>query len=85
MAISEKNNKQINEFAEIVAKLDVPMFLGLAQYLRVHAFDNDKLDEKGKPTPRDAMDIIHDCLVAFGELNNKDRRELMKLLRRAVK
>lgn len=85
MAISEKNNKQLNEFAELVSKCNVATFLGLAQYLRVHAFDNDNLDERGKPTPRDAMEIVKDCLVAFTELNNKERRELVKLMRKAVK
>jgi hypothetical protein len=85
MAISDKNRKQLDEFIAIVSKMDVPTFLGLAQYLHVHAFDNDVLDERGKPTPRDAVNIVEDCIIAFGEMNNKSRREVMKVLRRAVK
>lgn len=85
MAISDKNRKQLDEFISLISKMEVSTFLGLAQVLNVSTFDKEKLDERGNPSPKDAVVIVEECIQAFGVLNNHSRRELMKLLRRAVK
>lgn len=85
MAISDKNQKQIDEFITILSKMDVKLFLGTANLLGVKIADKELLDEKGRPSLRTAEDMVNDCIAAFAEKNNKERRDLMKILRRAVK
>lgn len=79
------NEKQLAEFAQLLGKFDAPSFIGLAKVLCVHVFDNEHLDENGKPTPRKAEDIIEDCIIAFDQSNHKRRREIIKIMRRVVK
>ena len=79
------NDKQINEFTELLAKFDAPSFIGLAKVLCVHVFDNNAADDNGKPMPRIAEDIITDCLFAFSKLNRKKRHEILSVMRRVVK
>ena len=45
MGTLKSNEKQLTEFAQLIAKLDAPTFIGLAKMLCVHCFDNDNLDE----------------------------------------
>lgn len=85
MAISDKNQKQIDEFITILSKMDVKLFLGTVNLLGVKIADKENLDEKGRPSLRTAEDMVNDCIAVFAEKNNKERRDLMKILRRAVK
>lgn len=85
MAISDKNQKQIDEFITILSKMDVKLFLGTANLLGVKIADKEVLDEKGRPSLRTAEEMVNDCIAAFAGKNNKERRDLMKILRRAVK
>ena len=85
MAISDKNQKQIDEFITILSKMDVKLFLGTTNLLGVKIADKENLDEKGRPSLRTAEDMVNDCIAVFAEKNNKERRDLMKILRRAVK
>lgn len=81
-----KTNKQtLTEFAKLMAQLRAEEFIGLAKILCVHIFDNDNKDENGKPSPRQAEEIIEDCLIAFDRLNRKQRREVLRVVRAAVK
>lgn len=79
------NDKQLTEFAQLLAKFDATSFIGLAKVLCVHIFDNETLDENGKPSPRQAEDIIEDCIIAFDKSNRKRRREILKIMRQVVK
>ena len=79
------NEYYINEFAKLMTKLRAEEFIGLAKILCVHVFDNDIKDEKGKPAPRAAEAIIEDCLTRFSELSNTKRKEILRVMRAAVK
>ena len=85
MEQTRPNNKQMMDFVTLLSKFDAPSFLGLAKVLCVYAFDNNNLDENGKPTPRDGDEIIKDCIVAFSNLNRAKRREVITIMRRVVK
>ena len=85
METLKSNEKQLTEFAKLVAKLDAPTFIGLAKMLCVHCFDNNNFDENGKPMPKAAETIIEDCIIAFDGLNRARRKEIIKILRKVVK
>lgn len=76
--------KQTNEFALLLTKLDGASLIGLTRLLQVKVFYDDVKDENGKPMPRSGEQIIEDCLVKFHSLNRERRREILRVLR-AVK
>ena len=79
--IREKNT---NEFAKLLVKLDGASLIGLTRLLQVKVFYDDVKDENGKPMPRSGEAIIEDCLVKFHSLNREKRRQILRILR-AVK
>lgn len=85
MDILKTKEQTLTEFAKLLGKMDAMEFLGLAKILCVHVFDNENKDENGKPSPRQAEEIIEDCLIAFDNLNRKQRREILRVMRAAVK
>lgn len=85
MDILKTKEQTLTEFAKLMAKLPAEEFIGLAKILCVHIFDNNNKDEQGKPAPRQAEEIIEDCLIAFDNLNRKQRREILRVMRAAVK
>jgi hypothetical protein len=76
--------KQTNEFALLLTKLDGASLIGLTRLLQVKVFYDDVKDENGKPMPRSGEQIIEDCLVKFHSLNREKRRDILRVLR-AVK
>lgn len=78
-------NKDLNTFANYIIKLDGGEFIGLAKMLCVPVFKDTAVDIKGKPAPRSAEDIIVDCLTAFSNLNRKQRRDILKMLKPIAK
>ena len=76
--------KQTNEFALLLTKLNGASLIGLTRLLQVKVFYDDVKDENGKPMPRSGEQIIEDCLVKFHSLNREKRREILRVLR-AVK
>lgn len=81
----KSNEKQLTEFATLLGKMNVTDFMGLAKLLEVHVFDNNKKDEKGHPMPRSGDAIIEDCIIAFDQSNRKYRRDILTIMRKAVK
>ena len=81
----KSNEKQLTEFATLLGKMNVTDFMGLAKLLEVHVFDNDRKDEKGHPMPRPGDAIIEDCIIAFDQSNRKYRRDILTIMRKAVK
>jgi hypothetical protein len=77
--------KQTNEFALLLTKLDGASLIGLTRLLQVKVFYDDVKDENGKPMPRSGEQIIEDCLVKFHSLNRERRREILRILRAAKK
>ena len=85
MDILKTKEQTLTDFAKMLGKMDAMEFLGLAKILCVHVFDNENKDENGKPTPRPAEEIIEDCIIAFDNLNRKQRRDVLRVMRNTVK
>jgi hypothetical protein len=77
--------KNTNEFALLLTKLDGASLIGLTRMLEVKVFYDDVKDENGKPMPRSGEVIIEDCLVKFHSLNREKRRQILRILRAAKK
>lgn len=77
--------RNTNEFAKLLPKLDGASLIGLTRFLGVKVFYDDVKDEHGKPMPRSGEAIIEDCLVKFHALNRAKRREVLRVLRAAKK
>ena len=77
--------KNVNEFAKLLIKLDGAQVVGLTRILEVKVFYDDVKDEKGHPMPRSAEAIIEDCLVKFNAMNRERRKEVLRIMRAAVK
>ena len=81
----DNKEKNVNEFAKLIIKLDGASLLGLTRMLRVKVFYDDLKDDKGHPMPRSGEAIIEDCLVKFHSLNRAERRDILRILRAAKK
>ena len=77
--------RSVNEFAQLIGKMEAAEFLGLAKILCVKMFYDDIKDENGKPMPRSGEAIVEDCLVKFYSLNRAQRKEIIKVCRAAIK
>lgn len=85
MKIFDNTEKNTNEFAKLICKLDGAGLIGLTRLLQVKVFYDDVQDDNGKPMPRSGEAIIEDCLVKFYALNREKRREVLRILRAAAK
>lgn len=83
--IFDNKEKNVNEFAKLLGKLDAPSLIGLTRMLEVRVFYEDLKDDKGHPMPRSGEAIVEDCLVKFFSLNRQKRREILKVLRMTVR
>ena len=77
--------RNVNEFARLLIKLDGAQVIGLTRILQVKVFYDDVKDEKGHPMPRSAEAIIEDCLVKFNSMNRQERKDVLRIMRAAVK
>lgn len=85
MKFFDNKDKNINEFALLLGKLNGASLIGLTRFLEVKVFYDDIKDDKNHPMPRSAEAIIEDCLVKFYSLNRSRRREILRILRAEVK
>lgn len=83
--IFDNAKKNLRDFAKLLVQLDAAEVIGLARMLSVELFYADIKDEKGLPTPRSGEAIIEDCLVKFNALNRQQRKDILRLMRAAVK
>ena len=77
----EKNNvstKTFLEFRDLLTKLQTIEFIGITQVLCVEIYGEDK-------EPRPFEEILSDTADKFLTLRRKQRRELLKQMRLAVK
>ena len=81
----DNKDKNTTEFAKLICTLDAAALIGLTRLLKVKVFYDDVKDENGKPMPRSGEAIIEDCLVKFYALNRERRKEIIKIMRQAVK
>lgn len=73
----EINDRYKTEFLKIIPLLEAEEFIGLCKILNVVLVNDDE--------PRDFVNLFEDVLKAFLNLNRKQRRNLMKILRNATK
>ena len=81
----DNTDKDTTAFAKALVKLDGASVIGLTRLLEVKVFYEDVKDENGKPLPRSGESIIEDCLVKFHSLNREQRRNILKLVKKASK
>ena len=77
--------KQLNEFAILLGKLDGAQLMGLTRMLQVKVFTEQEKNEKEHLVPREATEVIEECLVKFDGLNKRNRNYVLRTLRAAVK
>ena len=73
--------KEIDNFINIISKLQPVEFMGLARVLKVPLFTG----EGEAREPRDFTDVFSDVLESFSKSGRARRREVLKLIKNAVK
>ena len=63
MKILDNKEKNVNEFAKLITKLNAASIIGLTRLLEVKVFYDDVKDDQGHPMPRSGEAFIEDCLV----------------------
>lgn len=77
---NETTQKQLLGFLKQVNKLSDIEFIGLARFLNIPLVEND--DDK---TPRPAEFIISDLIDIYIGLNRNQKKNLKKILAKAIK
>lgn len=72
------------KFCEAILKLRPEELLGLAHFMGVKLYTDQK-DEEGKPIPEDGVVIIENILSKYETLNRKVRRDILKIVKDAGK
>ena len=75
--------RDINKFAKLICGLNGATMIGLAKYLRVKVFTEER-DEDNALIPKDGGKIIEDCLTRFASLKRRQRKEILVLLNETV-
>ena len=73
--------KEIDNFITIIAKLEPVEFMGLARVLKVLLLTGEGETRE----PRDFTDVFEDVLENFSKCERVRRREILKLVKGAVK
>lgn len=73
-----KKEKRFLEFVELVSRLEPSEYFGLCKILGVQMYDE-------KAAPREFADTLEDVLDSFLKMKKGPRRQLMTLLRGAIK
>ncbi len=73
--------KEIDNFINIISKLQPVEFMGLARVLKVPLF----IGEGEAREPRDFTDVFSDVLESFSKSGRVRRREILKIVKSAVK
>lgn len=73
--------REIDNFINIILKLQPVEFMGLARVLKVPLFTG----EGEAREPRDFTDVFSDVLESFSKSGRARRREILKLIKSAAK
>ena len=75
-----KDNKKTNkEFMELLVKLEITEFIGVARLLNVKVLKEDN------ETARNFVDVFCDVVDSYDKLGRIARRNLMKIMKSAAK
>lgn len=80
----DNKNYKYPEFSEALLKLKPEELVGVAHFLGVKLYTDEK-DENDHVKPRDGLLIISDVLSKYETLGRKVRRELLKIVKQAGK
>ena len=81
----DSKEKSVNEFAKYLVQLEPAAVIGVTRLLKVKVFYDDVQDEQGHPMPKSGQSILEDCLVKYYSLNREKRRDVLKIVKAAVK
>lgn len=81
----EKTIGQGEDFLRLLLQLEGPELCALAKMLNVRLLTDNTDPETKKAIPRDAYDIVDDCIVHFGELDRATRRFIVRYLKKHIK
>ncbi len=73
--------REIDNFINIISKLQPVEFMGLARVLKVPLFTG----EGEAREPRNFTDVFSDVLESFSKSGRARRREILKLIKNAAK
>lgn len=79
----KENKYPYPEFANLILRLKPQEFFGVCKILNVEIYTDEK-DEQNHQIARDAYEIINDVLLAFEKLNRTQRRNLLKIIKKAA-
>lgn len=80
--------KQDNKLLELIAKLEVTEFIGLAKILKVQLVEEvspDAAEPSERYAARDFVYVLGDILYAFDKAPRARRREILQILKAASK
>lgn len=71
--------KDIDKLIQIIPKLELMDFIGLARLLRIELVEkkDDKLE------PRDFTDVLDDTLKAYQSASRDKKREILRIVKKA--
>lgn len=69
-----------NDFIKVLCALPPEQVLGVARVLNVKV-----MADKEKKIPREGEEIANDIINKYASLNRKQRRNLLKIMKQAVK
>lgn len=81
----EKNIAHGEEFVKLMMKLKGDELCALSKFLGVRLLTNDVDPETKKAIPREGADILEDCIDHFAQLERRERRWLIRYLRKATR
>lgn len=71
--------KDIDKLIQIIPKLEIMDFIGLARLLRVELVE--KVDDKIEP--RDFSAVLDDTLKAYQNVSRDKKREILRIVKKA--
>lgn len=83
--INQKNITNGEQFIKLILKLNGDELCALSKILGIRLLTNETDPETKHAIPRMAEDIIDDIIVHFGQMERKDRRWLIRYLKKQTK
>lgn len=72
------------QFIDILISLKPEEFIGLAQFLHIKVLTEEVDPETKTAIPRKSEDILMDLLDRYDHMGRRNRRELVRTLRRSL-
>lgn len=74
----------VNDFLQLVAKLEVTDFIGLSKILNIKIYKN-KVETIEELEIKDFNEVFEEMLGVFTSLGKKQKKQIIKLLKQIVK